>query len=186
MDENLEGMQRPIYHNVWMYWLMQLIMLVLIPFNGVLFSIIALAANIVQLYEVYAMRDVSDGMARAWRWKIVSIALMIGGMVLVLLALGSILGLFLALLTVAGAVGMLVADYYFFAGLDGLILPRGYDYPTGRIRWCFWLQLISNIAVMLVGNLIPFLGALIQLVLMAVILWLLWQYLQAVKEKEGV
>lgn len=30
MDENLEGIQRPICHNLWVYWLTQLIMLVMI------------------------------------------------------------------------------------------------------------------------------------------------------------
>lgn len=70
--------------------------------------------------------------------------------------------------------------FCFFTGLDDLVLPRGYDYPAGRIRRCFWLQLIESVA-----NIMPFLGVLIQLIVMAVILWLLWQYLQAVKAKEG-
>lgn len=79
MDENLEGMQRPIYHNLWIFWLTQLVTLVLIPFDGVAFGIIGLVVSIVLLYEVYAMREVADGIARAWRWMIVSIALTLGG-----------------------------------------------------------------------------------------------------------
>lgn len=184
MNENFEGIQRPIYHNLWVYWLMQLITLVLIPFNGGVFGIIGLAASIVQLYEVYAMREVSDGMARAWRWKIVSIVLTLGGLILTLMAIGSALAILLLLLTLAGTIGVLVASYYFFDGLDDLIPLRGYDFAAGRILWCFWLQLIGSIVVSLFRNISPWLGMLVQLIVMAVILWLLWQYLQAVKARE--
>ena len=184
MNENFEGIQRPIYHNLWVYWLMQLIMLVLIPFNGVVFGIVGLAASIVQLYEVYAMREVSDGMARAWRWKIVSIVLTLGGLILTLMAIGSAWAILLLRLTLAGTIGVLVASYYFFDGLDDLIPLRGYDFPAGRILWCFWLQLIGSIVVSLFRNISPWLGIVVQLVVMAAVLWLLWQYLQAVKARE--
>lgn len=185
MNEEFEGIQRPIYHNLWLLWLTQLVTLVLIPFNGVVFALIGLAVSIVQLYAVYQMREVSDGMSRAWRWMIASIALTFGGLVLTLLALGSALAILLLLVTLAGVIGMLVAEFYLYAGLDDLILPRGYDYPVGRIRWCFWLQLIGSFASSLFSNLLsPWLGMLVQLVTMAVILWLLWLYLQAVKARE--
>lgn len=184
MNEEFEGVQRPIYHNLWIYWLMQLITLVLIPFNGVVFGIIGLVISIVQLYEVYAMREVSDGMERAWRWMIVSIALTFGGLILTLLAIGSVLSLLLLFVTLAGLIGMLIAEFYLYAGLDDLILPRGYDYPVGRIRWCFWIQLIGSFVSTAVSNISPWLGIVVQLVVMAAVLWLLWQYLQAVRARE--
>lgn len=110
----------------------------------------------------------------------------LGGLILTLLAIGSALSILLLLVTLAGIIGMLVAAYYLYAGLDDLILPRGYDYPVGRIRWCFWLQLIGSFASSAVSNLSTWLGIVVQLIVSAAVLWLLWQYLQAVKAKEGV
>ncbi len=151
MDENLEGIQRPIYQNLRIYWLMQLIALVLLPFDHIIASLIGFIVGVVQLYELYAMRDVSDGMGRAWRTMLLSLALTFGGLLMTLLALGSVLGVLLLFVTLAGLIVMIVADYYFFFALDELISPRGYNYPLGRIRWCFWLSLIGGIVCSIVG-----------------------------------
>ncbi len=185
--ENLEGLPPlPIYHNLWVYWLMKLLTLVLLPFQNTVAGILALVLGIVELYELYAMREVSDGMGRAWRWMVVGLALTFGSLILALLAIGSVLGVLLLLVTVAGLLVMLVSDYHFFSALDELILPRGYDYPTGRIRWCFWLALIAGFAYKILESFSPLLSIVMQIVVQAVIVWLLWQYLQAVKAKEGV
>ena len=106
-------------------------------------------------------------------------------MVLTILAIGSALSILLLLVTLAGLIVMIVADYYFYFALDELILPRGYSYPLGRIRWCFWLSLIGGIIATIVGAVSPFLALVVKIVMAAVIIWLLWQYLQAVKAKEG-
>lgn len=185
MDENFEGIHRPIYHNLWIYWLMQLIALVLLPFNHIIASLMGFVAGVVQLYELYTMREVSDGMGRAWRTMLLSLILTFGGLLMTLLALGSVLGVLLLFVTLAGLIVMIVADYYFYFALDELILPRGYNYPQGRIRWCFWLSLIGGIVATIVGVVSPFLALVVNIVVAAVIVWLLWQYLHAVKEKEG-
>ncbi|MGO5029390.1 hypothetical protein [Candidatus Agathobaculum pullicola] len=185
MDENLEGIQRPIYHNLWVYWLMQLIGLVLLPFAHIIASLMGFVVGVVQLYELYTMREVSDGMGRAWRTMLLSLILTFGGLILTLLAIGSVLSILLLLVTLAGLIVMIVADYYFYFALDELILPRGYSYPSGRIRWCFWLSLIGGIIATIVGAASSFLALVVQIVIAAVIVWLLWQYLQAVKAKEG-
>ena len=185
MDENLEGIHRPIYHNLWIYWLMQLIALVLLPFDHIIASLMGFVAGVIQLYEVYEMRDVSDGMGRAWRTMLLSLILTFGGLILTILAIGSALSILLLLVTLAGLIVMIVADYYFYFALDELILPRGYSYPLGRIRWCFWLSLIGGIIATIVGAVSPFLALVVKVVMAAVIIWLLWQYLQAVKAKEG-
>lgn len=186
MDENLEGIQQPIYKNLWVYWLMKLLALVLLPFDNTVAGILGLVLGIVELYEVYAMREVSEGMGRAWRWMVIGLVLTFGSLVLALLALGSVLSILLLVVTVAGLLVMLVSDYHFFSALDELILPRGYDYPTGRIRWCFWLALIAGFAYKILESFSPFLSMVTQIVVQAVIVWLLWQYLQAVKAKEVV
>lgn len=184
MNEAFEGIQRPIYHNLWVYWLMQLIALVLLPFGHIIASIIGLVAGVVQLYELYAMREVSDGMGRAWRTMLISLALTFGGLLMTLLALGSVLSVLLLFVTLAGLIVMMVADYYFFFALDELITPRGYDYPLGRICWCFWLSLIGGIVATIMGVFSPFVSVVVQIIVAAIILWLLWQYLQAVKARE--
>lgn len=185
MDENLEGIQQPIYKNLWVYWLMQLIALVLLPFDHIIASLIGFVAGVVQLYELYTMREVSDGMGRAWRTMLLSLILTFGGLLMTLLALGSVLGVLLLFVTLAGLIVMIVADYYFYFALDELILPRGYNYPQGRIRWCFWLSLIGGIVATIVGSFSFFVSLVVQLIMSAIIVWLLWQYLQAVKAKEG-
>ena len=182
MNEEFQSYRQPIYHNLWIYWLMQLIALVLLPFDHIIASLVGLVVGVVQLYELYAMRDVSEGMGRAWRTMLLSLALTFGGLLMTLLALGSVLGVLLLFVTLAGLIVMIVADYYFFFALDELISPRGYNYPQGRIRWCFWLSLIGGIVA---GAFSPFVSLVVQIIVAAVIVWLLWQYLQAVKEKEG-
>lgn len=184
MDDNLEGIQRPIYHNLWMFWLMQLIALVLLPFDHFLAGILGLVAGLVQLYELYAMREVSDGMERSWRVRLVALIMTFGGLLMTLLALGSVLGVLLLFVTLAGLIVMIVADYYFYFALDELILPRGYNYPQGRIRWCFWLSLIGGIVATVAGVFSPFVSLVVQIIVAAIIAVMLWQYLQAVKVKE--
>lgn len=185
MNEEFGSYQQPIYHNLWIYWLMQLIALVLLPFDHIIASLIGFIVGVVQLYELYAMRDVSDGMGRAWRTMLLSLALTFGGLLMTLLALGSVLGVLLLFVTLAGLIVMIVADYYFFFALDELISPRGYNYPLGRIRWCFWLSLIGGIVCSIVGVFSAIVSLVIEIVVAAAIVWLLWQYLQAVKVKEG-
>ena len=147
MYENPDGIHRPLYKNLWTYWLMMLVALVLsfVPDN-IVTMLVALAVNVVMLYQVYSMREVSDSMGRAWRVLLVGLVLTFGSMLLALLALGSMLSILLLLVTLAGAIVMIVADYYFYAGLDDLVAVRGYDYPAGRIKWCFWLSLIGAVA----------------------------------------
>ena len=78
-----------------------------------------------------------------------------------------------------------MANYYFYTALDDLAVVRGYDYPAGRITWCFWLSIIGSIVSALLniaeqGTLVIVIGLLVQ----AAILVLLWQYLQAVRKDE--
>ena len=102
------------------------------------------------------MRDISDGMGRAWRTMLLSLALTFGGLLMTLLALGSVLSILLLFVTLAGLIVMIVADYYFYFALDELIFPRGYNYPSGRIRWCFWLSLIGRDCCHHCGNVFSF------------------------------
>lgn len=198
MEENMYGIQKPIYHNLWIYWLAGLVSLVLGLFDNVVVSILAIVVGIVQLYQMYQMRDISERLGRAFRWTIISIVMLIGGTLMALMvalmqsdplwmvADGVILVMLLMLLVAfAGAIISLVAAYQFYAGLNELIAVRGYDYPAGRIMWCFWLALIVAGLGFLV-NMIGFetIVSLAAFVVNAVSLVLLWQYLRAVKQNE--
>ena len=61
---------------------------------------------------------------------------------------------------------------------------RGYDYPAGRIKWCFWLSIIIAVASAVLELAMPGAARIGSLVLQVVILVLLWQYLQAVRRSE--
>ena len=88
------------------------------------------------------------------------------------------------LVALAGAVITVIASYFFYTALDDLAVVRGYDYPAGRIKWCFWLSIIIAVASAVLELAMPGAARIGSLVLQVVILVLLWQYLQAVRRSE--
>lgn len=114
MEENLEGIQRPVYRNLRIIWQVQVIGFVFSFFDNILVTVAGIVLLIVRIVQVRALADVSDGMARAYRVLITGLALTVGCSLLGLLAFGSILSVIFALAALAGAIVLLVADYYFF------------------------------------------------------------------------
>ena len=184
MDKDLEGICRPVYRNLWIYWLMLLLGTVLGLSDSTLISVIAFIPVIIELYQLYLMRTVSDGLEQAFRWNIAGMTIAVAGLVLALLALGSALAVLLVLAALGGVIVTVIADYYFYSALDELAAVRGYDYPAGRIKWCFWLSLIGGVAAGILGLMAPGIVTPVSLAVQAVILVLLWQYLQAVRKEE--
>ena len=184
MDKDLEGICRPVYRNLWIYWLMLLLGTVLGLSDSTLISVIAFIPVIIELYQLYLMRTVSDGLEQAFRWNIAGMTIAVAGLVLALLALGSVLAVLLVLAALGGVIVTVIADYYFYSALDELAAVRGYDYPAGRIKWCFWLSLIGGVAAGILGLMAPGIVTPVSLAVQAVILVLLWQYLQAVRKEE--
>lgn len=184
MDKDLEGICRPVYRNLWIYWLMLLLGTVLGLSDSTLITVIALIPVIIELYQLYLMRTVSDGLEQAFRWNIAGMTIAVAGLVLALLALGSVLAVLLVLAALGGVIVTVIADYYFYSALDELAAVRGYDYPAGRIKWCFWLSLIGGVAAGILGLMAPGIVTPVSLAVQAVILVLLWQYLQAVRKDE--
>ncbi len=115
MEENLNEVRRPVYRNLRIIWLVILIGLVL-SFWGDKFSAVGVVLAIVRLVQVRALAGVSDAMARAYRVMCIGLALTIGCLLLGLLALGSILSVIFSLAALAGAVVLLVSEYYFYSG----------------------------------------------------------------------
>ena len=184
MDKDLEGICRPVYRNLWIYWLMLLLGTVLGLSDSTLITVIALIPVIIELYQLYLMRTVSDGLEQAFRWNIAGMTIAVAGLVLALLALGSVLAVLLVLAALGGVIVTVIADYYFYSALDELAAVRGYAYPAGRIKWCFWLSLIGAVAAAVLDAAMPGADTVVGLVIQAVILVLLWQYLRAVKQNE--
>ena len=184
MDKDLEGICRPVYRNLWIYWLMLLLGTVLGLSDSTLISVIAFIPVIIELYQLYLMRTVSDGLEQAFRWNIAGMTIAVASLVLALLALGSVLAVLLVLAALGGVIVTVIADYYFYSALDELAAVRGYDYPAGRIKWCFWLSLIGGVAAGILGLMAPGIVTPVSLAVQAVILALLWQYLQAVRKDE--
>lgn len=184
MDKDLEGICRPVYRNLWIYWLMMLLGTVLGLSDSTLISVIAFIPVIIELYQLYLMRTVSEGLEQAFRWNIAGMTIAVAGLVLALLALGSALAVLLVLAALGGVIVTVIADYYFYSALDELAAVRGYDYPAGRIKWCFWLSLIGGVAAGILGLMAPGIVTPVSLAVQAVILVLLWQYLQAVRKEE--
>ena len=184
MDKDLEGICRPVYRNLWIYWLMMLLGTVLGLSDSTLISVIAFIPVIIELYQLYLMRTVSDGLEQAFRWNIAGMTIAVAGLVLALLALGSVLAVLLVLAALGGVIVTVIADYYFYSALDELAAVRGYDYPAGRIKWCFWLSLIGGVAAGILGLMAPGMVTPVSLAVQAVILVLLWQYLQEVRKEE--
>lgn len=184
MNKDLEGICRPVYRNLWIYWLMMLLGTVLGLSDSTLITVIAFIPVIIELYQLYLMRTVSDGLEQAFRWNIAGMTIAVAGLVLALLALGSVLAVLLVLAALGGVIVTVIADYYFYSALDELAAVRGYDYPAGRIKWCFWLSLIGGVAAGILGLMAPGIVTPVSLAVQAVILVLLWQYLQAVRKDE--
>ena len=179
MEENLEGIQRPVYRNLRIIWQVQVIGFVFSFFDNILVTVAGIVLLIVRIVQVRALADVSDGMARAYRVLITGLALTVGCSLL------GLLSVIFALAALAGAIVLLVADYYFYFGLDDLAALRGYAYPQGRIKRCFWLSLIGGVVVGITEQLgAAWFAEACNIVITVITLVLLWQYLEAVKQAE--
>ena len=135
MEENLEGIQRPVYRNLRIIWQVQVIGFVFSFFDNILVTVAGIVLLIVRIVQVRALADVSDGMARAYRVLITGLALTVGCSLLGLLAFGSILSVIFALAALAGAIVLLVADYYFYclsAGSHQAVFLAVADWRGGR------------------------------------------------------
>lgn len=79
----------------------------------------------------------------------------------------------------------IIGSYHFYWGLDELIEPNGYDYPVGRIKWCFYLAFIEALIVGLLSLAqVAFLAIIVSAGFSAARLYLLYTYLQAVRVRE--
>ena len=198
MYEAFEENWQPLYQDLRLYWLLMLLVDVLGLLDSTVVSIISVILGIVQLYALYRMRTISLRMEKAFRWNIIGLVMVIAGLVLAVVAVftaaanpmvyltgnSNMVAFLMLLVALAGAVITVIASYFFYTALDDLAVVRGYDYPAGRIKWCFWLSIIIAVASAVLELAMPGAARIGSLVLQVVILVLLWQYLQAVRRSE--
>ena len=198
MYEAFEENWQPLYQDLRLYWLLMLLVDVLGLLDSTVVSIISVILGIVQLYALYRMRTISLRMEKAFRWNIIGLVVVIAGLVLAVVAVctaaanpmvyltgnSTMVAFLMLLVALAGAVITVIASYFFYTALDDLAVVRGYDYPAGRIKWCFWLSIIIAVVSAVLELAMPGAARIGSLVLQVVILVLLWQYLQAVRRSE--
>lgn len=176
-----------IYKPLKLYLLMRVVSFVLgllkgVPVLGTIFSLLGFAADLVLLYAMYELSPVSSDLKTAFHLNIIGIAVSI---LAVLLAVAiPILG---TITVIAGLLVMVAGDYCFYYGLDDLVTVRGYEYPAGQIKWCFYWAVIGAITSVVLGW-IPFLNKFVPPVVSLLVtvaqMYLLYQYLKAVEAKE--
>lgn len=176
------------------YWGTMLVSAVLGVFDQTLLAVLAMVASIVQLYALAKLRPFHRRIGMAFTYTIISLITLVVTLVLAVIGVsdmsapymgGGWIGLLLIVLLI-GAVCAILSAYNFYWALDELIETNGYDYPQGRIRWCFYIVFIRAVVNLLLTRLAPsaFLISLCALAAQIVALILLWQYLQAVKIRE--
>ena len=174
------------------YWVAMVASMVLGLFDQTVLMIFSLAASVVQLYALAKLRPFHERIQKSFTYTIICLVLMIVTLLAALLGIstmttgsGAWVVLLLAVL-VASAVFALLSSYHFYWALDELRDANGYDYPDGRIRWCFYLAIISVGVTFVVQQISygSFLYYFVSLGFQIAILALLWRYIKAVQLRE--
>lgn len=156
---------------------------------AIILSAVSIIFTVVQIHAIYCMREACERIRKSFNYFIASLV----GMIITLIT--AILGLYIENITIAlvSVIIMLVfacfsifANFQFIWGLDELVVKNGYNYPQGKIKWMFWLTIINGLITGSLANA----GATVQALIIGTVcsvcsLWLLYEYLQAVDQKEN-
>ena len=193
-------MTTKIYEPLKLFFYASLInlIIILIPSTGSLFfnlliNLIGIAAGIISLYALYRMRGISSHLRGAFNYTVLSIIGMLVSLLFTVIstfnadsgfAFGMVL--FFSILTLVFALFSVIANYHLYWGLDELIEINGYHYPLGRIKWCFYISIISTVVVLFVEFAVGsgWITQFLSLAASGVQLYLLYGYLQAVRTRE--
>ena len=145
--------------------------------------------TIIQIQAIYAMRNSCERIKKSFNFFILSLVGMIITLIITILSVfkqNIQLALVSVIIMFVFACFSIVADFQFIWGLDELIVKNGYNYPQGKIKWIFWFSIIN---ALISGSLVNT-GAIVQALIIGTVcsvcsLWLLYEYLQAVNEKEN-
>lgn len=155
-------------------------------------ALASIVASIVMLYEVYRLGKYSSRLSTAFSYQLVGtigvILSLTVGVVAGLFAgigVGAGIFIFMALVALVFAILSAIGQYHFYWGLDEWIVPNGYDYPEGKIRWGFYVTVLGVIVQIPLRMLsLAVMESLVATMISVVQLVLLYQYAQAVRRKE--
>ena len=156
---------------------------------AIVISAASIIFTIIQIQSIYAMRNSCERIRKSFNFFIISLVGMIITLIITILSVfkqNIQLALFSVIIMIVFACFSIVADFQLIWGLDELIVKNGYNYPQGKIKWIFWFSIIN---ALISGSLVNT-GAIVQALIIGTVcsvcsLWLLYEYLQAVNEKEN-
>ena len=155
----------------------------------VVISVFSIIFSVIQIHAIYCMRNSCERIRKSFNFFILSLVGMIISLIITILGIYSdniSIALFSVIIMIVFACFSIVADFQLIWGLDELIVKNGYNYPQGKIKWMFWFSIIN---ALISGSLVNT-GAIVQALIIGTVcsvcsLWLLYEYLQAVNEKEN-
>lgn len=155
----------------------------------VVISVFSIIFSVIQIHAIYCMRNSCERIRKSFNFFILSLVGMIISLIITILGIYSdniSIALFSVIIMLVFACFSIVADFQLIWGLDELIVKNGYNYPQGKIKWIFWFSIIN---ALISGSLVNT-GAIVQALIIGTVcsvcsLWLLYEYLQAVNEKEN-
>ena len=155
----------------------------------VVISVFSIIFSVIQIHAIYCMRNSCERIRKSFNFFILSLVGMIISLIITILGIYSdniSIALFSVIIMIVFACFSIVADFQLIWGLDELIVKNGYNYPQGKIKWIFWFSIIN---ALISGSLVNT-GAIVQALIIGTVcsvcsLWLLYEYLQAVNEKEN-
>lgn len=166
------------------------------------FPVIGIPANVIGIIIMVCgmsdLRKVSERLDHAYVHQIASLIAGAAWCVLLLIlpamktnsGVGILVFLIFVCIIVLAGFGI-TATYHLFIGLDEQVVPCGIVYPEGRIRWCFYLGIITGAIAMffMIMNLDqPQSGNAIQTIAAIAVslarLNLLYEFMNAVKQAE--
>lgn len=155
----------------------------------IVLSAISIIFSIVQIQAIYAMRNSCERIRKSFNFFILSLIGMIITLVTAIIGLSADnigLTLFSLIIMLIFACFSIVSNFQFIWGLDELVVKNGYNYPQGKIKLMFWLTIFNGLITGSLANV----GAVVQALIIGTVcsvcsLWLLYEYLQAVHDKEN-
>lgn len=156
---------------------------------AIVVSVFSIIFSVIQIHAIYCMRNSCERIRKSFNFFILSLVGMIISLIITILGIYSdniSIALFSVIIMLVFACFSIVADFQLIWGLDELIVKNGYNYPQGKIKWIFWFSIIN---ALISGSLVNT-GAIVQALIIGTVcsvcsLWLLYEYLQAVNEKEN-
>lgn len=142
----------PICRPLAMFWLCSLLSL-LFSHLGDAVSVcngIAILCSVLQFYPFYRLGAASERLRRAFILDCIGVGTVLLSYAFYVVplpflsvqAIGALV-VIMNLITAAGVIATYVSQFWLYSELDSINIYRGYGFPPGLIRWCFYLSLLN-------------------------------------------